>query len=78
MERLIDIKQILIISQTQFEELITSLGLTLSVENPAYLATYLVANIFAYMFILFFIYLAYRVMKFIFKKRRVFFKWYQY
>ena len=48
MERLIDIKQILIISQTQFEELITSLGLTLSVENPAYLATYLVANVFAY------------------------------
>lgn len=70
MEKLVDISKILIVSQDQFNELIENLGLTLSTQNPAYLATYLMANAFAYLFISFFSYLVYRICKFIFKKRR--------
>ena len=51
----INLKMFLLLSISQFETLIDSLGLTLSQSSNTYLLTYLFANLLAYVIIFVFI-----------------------
>lgn len=74
MERLIDISKFLIIKQTHFEELISQIGVNLTVNDTSYLLTYLFANLFAYIIIFLFLTLIIKVGKLLFRKRRLFYR----
>lgn len=69
MERLIDIETFLVIKCNDLDLLIQSLNLNLTSNSELYLLTLIVCNIFAYIIIYFFIKIAIKVLKFIFKKR---------
>ena len=57
---LIDISKFMIISQDQFNELISLYEVNLDLNSDMYLFTYLFANFMAYFLILVLIYLIYR------------------
>ncbi|MBO5179091.1 MAG: hypothetical protein J6B87_01935 [Clostridia bacterium] len=74
MERLIDITKFFIIKQDQFEQIIEELGVNLSVNNPNYLSSLIIVNVFAYGIIFLFMYVLLKLRKRIFRKRR-YFRW---
>lgn len=72
MERLIDISNFFIVSIADFNNLILKLNCNLSQADTSYLATYLIANLFAIIIIFLFIYVLIKIKKKIFRKRRYF------
>lgn len=56
----IDIKDFMLISQEQFNNLIMHYGVNLDITSEMYLFTYLFTNLFAYILILILLYLIYR------------------
>ena len=58
---LIDISKFMIISQDQFNELISLYEVNLDLNSDMYLFTYLFANFLAYFLIAIFLYLIYRI-----------------
>jgi len=72
MERLIDIKHVLIINVEQFDILLNSLGIELLHNNDSYMPSLILTNIFAYVVIVLFIQLLIKITKTLFKSRRRF------
>ena len=58
---LIDMSKFMIISQDQFNELISLYEVNLNLNSDMYLFTYLFANFMAYFLIAIFLYLIYRI-----------------
>ena len=65
---MIDITKFMIISQSNFEEIIDIFNCNLSVNDSNYLITYLFTNFIAYFFILFVIWLALYLSNLVFKR----------
>lgn len=70
MGQLIDIEKFLIVKCEHLDTLILNLGLVLDKSDNNYLLTLIVANIFAYLVIILFIYLMLKINKHIFKRNR--------
>ncbi len=67
-----DISKMLIISQEQFDSLISLLGCNLTVADSCYMCTYLFANLFAYIMIFIIIKVVMFMYYQIFNKKKVF------
>lgn len=65
---MIDITKFMIISQSNFEEIIDIFNCNLSVNDSNYLITYLFTNFIAYFFILFVIWLSLYLSNLVFKR----------
>lgn len=65
---MIDITKFMIISQSNFEEIIDIFNCNLSVNDSNYLITYLFTNFIAYFFILFIIWLSLYLSNLVFKR----------
>lgn len=65
---MIDITKFMIISQSNFEEIIDIFNCNLSVNDSNYLITYLFTNFITYFFILFVIWLALYLSNLVFKR----------
>lgn len=69
---LINIEKLLIINIDSFNTLIQNLGVNLNIEDPCYMATYILTNIFGYLLI----FLCIKVIMFmyyqLFSKKKVF------
>lgn len=70
MERLIDIKNFLIINVNNFDELLSNLQITLSHENGNYITALIITNIFGYMVIFLMLFTLNLMLKKVFKQRR--------
>lgn len=67
---LIDITKFLIISQTNFDTIISQLNCNLTINDSSYLITYLFTNFLAYFFLLVFIWLVIYLYNKIFSRKK--------
>lgn len=70
MERLIDISNFFIVKPNHLDEIITQLGLNLTINSELYLVTLILANIFAILVIYIFIKLILYILKKLFRRRK--------
>jgi len=70
MERLIDISNFFIVKPNHLDEIITQLGLNLTINSEVYLITLILANIFAILIIYLFIKLILYILKKLFRRRK--------
>ena len=70
MERLIDISNFFIVKPNHLDEIITDLGLNLTINSELYLVTLILANIFAILIIYLFIKLILYILKKLFRRRK--------
>ena len=63
---LINVEQFFIISQDQFNDLLSNLELSLTSSDSTYMLTYLCVNVFAYLIIIFIVLLITKVIKMLF------------
>ena len=70
MERLIDISNFFIVKPNHLDEIITHLGLNLTINSEVYLITLILANIFAILIIYLFIKLILYILKKLFRRRK--------
>lgn len=67
---LIDITKFLIISQANFDTIISQLNCNLTINDSSYLITYLFTNFLAYFFLLVFIWLVFYVYNKLFSNKK--------
>lgn len=70
MERLINISNFFIVKPNHLDEIITDLGLNLTINSELYLVTLILANIFAILVIYIFIKLILYILKKLFRRRK--------
>lgn len=70
MERLINISNFFIVKPNHLDEIITDLGLNLTINSEVYLITLILANIFAILIIYLFIKLILYILKKLFRRRK--------
>ena len=70
MERLINISNFFIVKPNHLDEIITDLGLNLTIHSELYLVTLILANIFAILIIYLFIKLILYILKKLFRRRK--------
>ena len=70
MERLINISNFFIVKPNHLDEIITQLGLNLTINSELYLVTLILANIFAILIIYLFIKLILYILKKLFRRRK--------
>lgn len=70
MERLINISNFFIVKPNHLDEIITQLGLNLTINSELYLVTLIIANIFAILVIYIFIKLILYILKKLFRRRK--------
>lgn len=70
MERLINISNFFIVKPNHLDEIITQLGLNLTISSEVYLLTLILANIFAVLIIYIFIKLVLFMLKKLFRRRK--------
>ncbi len=70
MERLINISNFFIVKPNHLDEIITDLGLNLTINSELYLVTLILANIFAILIIYLFIKLILYILKKLFRRRK--------